>query len=100
MVTFPRSVSEASRNRIASLVWLLAVLAALILAIGALLWSLDANRSNSLVGWVLDAAGTIDGPFWRIFNLHDPTKNHLVNWGIGAVAYLVIGRIADHVIRP
>jgi hypothetical protein len=92
--------SAALRGDIASLVWLLAVLAALTLAFGALLWTLDANRSNSLVGWVLDAAETIDGPFWRIFNLHDATKNHLVNWSLAAVAYLVIGRIADHFIRP
>lgn len=92
--------SDAIRGRIASLVWLLAVLAALILAVGALLWSLDANRNNQMVTWVLHAAGTIDGPFWRIFQLNDPTKNHLVNWGLAAVVYLIVGRIADRVIRP
>ncbi len=92
-------MSDTTRSRLASLVWVLAVVAALILAVGALLWSLDANRANSLVSFVLNAAEMIDGPFWRVFNLHDPIKNHLVNWGLAAVVYLIIGRVADRLIR-
>lgn len=92
--------SDVMRNRIASLVWLLAVLGALILAVGTLLWALAADRSNPFVAGILNAAGAIDGPFWRIFNLNDPTRNHLVNWGLAAVAYLIVGRIADRIIRP
>ncbi|MGH3506496.1 MAG: hypothetical protein ACRDO2_04750 [Nocardioidaceae bacterium] len=102
--------SNAVRNRIASIVWLLAVIAAVILATGALLIALDANQDNAIVDWVLDAAHAIDGPFWKVFEfteenasgqvVTDETKEVLVNWGLAAIAYLVAGRILDRVIRP
>lgn len=100
--TRPRLSADSAvvRDRIAAVVWLLGVLAALILAIGALLWALRANRDNALVSTVLSIAGAIDGPFWRIVKLHDPTANHLVSWGLAAVFYLLVARIADWVIRP
>jgi len=103
--------SDVVRSRIASLVWLLCVLAAIILASGALLFALDANMQNDLVKAVIDTAEKLDGPFWRIFEFHtdtkgpgpgphDATKEHLVNWGLAAVAYLVVGRVLDRIIRP
>lgn len=103
--------SDLIRNRIASVVWLVAVLAAVVLAMGALLIALDANQTNGLVEAVLNLANKIDGPFWRIFDFYrenkqgarlgpDSVKNHLVNWGLAAVAYLIGGRILDRVIRP
>jgi hypothetical protein len=104
--------SDLIRTRIAALLWLAAVLAAIALAAGALLIALDANRDNALVTLVLNTARSIDGPFWRIFEftevgksggireVHDVSKEVLVNWGLAAVAYLVAGRILDRVIRP
>jgi len=103
--------SDVVRSRIASLVWLLCVLAAIILGSGALLFALDANMQNDLVKAVIDTAEKLDGPFWRIFEFptdtkgpgpgpHDATKEHLVNWGLAAVAYLVVGRVLDRIIRP
>lgn len=103
--------SDLVRSRLASLVWLVAVLAAIVLATGALLIALKANQDNSLVSGVLDLANRIDGPFWRIFQFyqdkkgpgrgpHDAVLEHLVNWGLAAVAYLIGGRILDRVIRP
>jgi hypothetical protein len=104
--------SDAVRSRIASLVWLVCVLAAIILASGALLFAFDANMQNDLVTAVIDTAQKLDGPFWRIFEFHtdtkgpgpgphgDATKEHLVNWGLAAVAYLVVGRVLDRIIRP
>ncbi|MFY9916693.1 MAG: hypothetical protein WAK18_18610 [Nocardioidaceae bacterium] len=103
--------ADLVRSRLASLVWLVAVLAAIVLSVGALLIALKANQDNTLVSWVLDVASRIDGPFWRIFEFyqdkkgpgqgpHDAVKEHLVNWGLAAVAYLIAGRILDRVIRP
>lgn len=103
--------SDLIRNRIASVVWLIAVLAAVALSIGALLIALGANEQNTVVEAVLDLANRIDGPFWKIFDFYtenkqgvrtgpDSVKNHLVNWGLAAVAYLIGGRILDRVIRP
>jgi len=98
--------ADAVRSRIASLVWLLAVICALVLAVGALLVALKANDGNAIVKFVLDAADTLDlGVFSRdngifTFSAGQEVKSALVNWGIGAVAYLVVGKILDRVIRP
>lgn len=95
------------RTRLAQLVWLAAVVCALFLAVGALLIALDANQDNALVKFVLDVADAIDlGVFSRdngIFTFEGSdaaTKNALANWGLAAVAYLVVGRILERIIRP
>ena len=95
------------RTRVAQVVWLLFVVAALFLAIGALCIALDFNRDNALVAFVLDGADFFD---LDIFSRTDgikqfsgegaETKNALLNWGIAAVAYLVVGRILERLIRP
>lgn len=98
--------SDAVRNRVASVVWLVAVLAAVALGVGTLLIALDANQANAMVGRVLDTARIIDGPFWKVFEFEqdngrpDKTMEALVNWGLAAAVYLIVGRIADKVIRP
>jgi hypothetical protein len=103
----PRGRGARVRVRIAQLVWLAAVLCALFLATGALCVALEANRDNALVKLVLDVADAVDlGVFSRdngIFKFDGgdaDTKNALANWGLGAVAYLLVGRIVDRIIRP
>ncbi|MFC7493653.1 MULTISPECIES: hypothetical protein [unclassified Nocardioides] len=95
------------RTRLAQVIWLVAVVCALLLATGALLIALDANQDNALVSFVLDAADAIDlGVFSRdngIFTFEGKdaaTKSALANWGLGAVAYLVVGRILERIVRP
>ena len=92
---------------IAQLVWLVCVLAALVLAIGALLVALKANKDNDLVTWVLDAADKLDlTVFDRSNGIKDFTgknaeiKEALLNWGLAAIVWLVAGRIIDRIIRP
>jgi hypothetical protein len=95
------------RTRIAQLVWLVCVVCALLLAVGALLVAFDANSQNALVGLVLDGADAVDlGIFSRENGIKEfkgenaEVKNALLNWGLGAVAYLVVGRLLDRLIRP
>ena len=95
------------RARLAQLVWLVAALCALLLAVGALLIALDANKSNDLVDFVLRAADFVD---LEVFSRRDgikqfrgqgaEVKNALFNWGLGAIAWLVVGRILDRIIKP
>ena len=101
------NVASKIRARLAQLVWLACALAALLLALGALLVALDANTSNALVGFVLDAADYVD---LDVFSREDgikrfrgsgaDVKNALFNWGLGAIAYLVVGRILDRIVKP
>jgi hypothetical protein len=95
------------RVRAAQVVWILAALCALVLAVGALCVALDTNRDNALVKLVLDAADVLDLEVFSrsngIFTFEGgdaATKNALVNWGLGAVAYLVVGRLLERVVRP
>ena len=101
------SVGAQVRTRLAQLIWLVAVVCALFLAVGALLIALDANQDNVLVGFVLDVADVVDlNVFSRdngIFTFDGAdaaTKSALANWGLGAVAYLVVGRILERIVRP
>jgi hypothetical protein len=95
------------RAVLGQVIWLLFLVAALFLAVGALLIAVDANRDNQLVQFVLDGADRVDlGIFSKDNGIKDfsgsnaETKNALFNWGIGAVVWLVVGRILERLIRP
>jgi hypothetical protein len=96
-----------ARTVLAQVIWLLCVVAALFLAVGALLVALDANTDNNLVQFVLDGADAVDLGVFSVDNgimkftgENADTKNALFNWGVGAVVWLVVGRILDRVVRP
>lgn len=95
------------RTVVAQLLWTLCVLAALVLAVGALLVAVRANEVNALVKAVMRLADTVDlGVFDRAhgikqFGGSDPaTKDALFNWGLGALAWLIVGRLIDRLLRP
>jgi hypothetical protein len=103
--------TDAIRSRIASIVWIVAVACAVVLALAAVLIALQDNvkSDNPIVEWLTSMSNVIAGPFGEtsgssfrggIFNLDSTPKEVLANWGVAAVLYLVVGRIADRVIRP
>jgi uncharacterized membrane protein len=106
-----RSTAESFRSvRIAtaSAVWLLAVVAALVLAAGALVVALELPR-NSVVSFLTDAADrvnllgeltTFEGGRSADSQQSALVRTVLVNWGIAAVAYLIVGKVLDRLIRP
>jgi hypothetical protein len=92
---------------LSQLLWLLFLVAALFLAVGALLIAVDANRDNDLVRFVLAGADRVDlGIFAKdngIKQFHGDdaeTKNALFNWGLGAAVWLFVGRLLDRLVRP
>ena len=92
---------------LSQVLWLLFLVAALFLAVGALLIALDANRDNDLVKFVLEGADRVDLSIFskdngiKQFSGADAeTKNALFNWGVGAAAWLFVGRLLDRMIRP
>lgn len=112
------SVGSVSRVRslVATAVWLAAVVCALVLAVGALLIALDMNRNNPIVEFILNIANNIDFGVFKDFDPDIPkkatpaeirdakqsaqTKSVMVNWGLAALIYLVVGKILDRLIRP
>lgn len=96
-----RTGARTVRSKIASVVWLIAVICALFLAVGALLVALKMNPDNAIVAFILDGADLLDlGEFKEYDGKNAAVKEALTNWGIAAVIYLVIGKILDRVIRP
>jgi hypothetical protein len=93
--------ADKVRHKIASLVWLVAVICALFLAVGALLVALKMNQENPIVNFVLEGAEGLDlGTFKEYEGQNAEVKSALTNWGIAAVIYLVIGKVVDRIIRP
>jgi hypothetical protein len=95
------------RTVLAQVLWTLCVLAALFLAVGALLVALKANEDNALVKAVMHVADAVDlGVFDRVNGIKQfggsdaATKDALFNWGLGALAWLIVGRLIDRVLRP
>jgi hypothetical protein len=95
------------RTRIAQVVWLLFVVAAVFLAVGALCIALGFEKDNPLVEFVLAGANFFDlDIFSRNNGIKDFTgsnadvKNALFNWGLGAIIWLIVGKIIDRIIRP
>ncbi len=81
---------------------------ATILALGAVLVVLrsNINQDNSIVKFITDVADAVSGPFSRDDGIFDfsgknaVAKNALLNWGIAAIVYLVVGRLLANVITP
>jgi hypothetical protein len=102
--------SDAIRSRVASIVWIVAVICGVILVLAALAVALGAQPNNPIVQWLSSAANVLAGPFGGLHHgvfefktksgADDTVKNALINWGLAAVVYLVLGRIISRLIRP
>jgi hypothetical protein len=95
------------RTLLAEIAWLSCLLAATALLLGAVLVVLDANTRNALVVAVLRAADWADlGVFSRTAGVKQfsgdnaVVKNTVTNWGLAAVAWLVVGRVARRILTP
>ena len=99
------SGTARARQAVAQVAWTICALFALVLALGALLVAIDAtNESNDLVRFVLQLADAVDlGVFSRdggVMQFDSETKDALLNWGLAAIVWLVIGRLLERIIRP
>lgn len=83
----------------ARVVAVIADVAALILGVWIVMYLLDANRGNELVGWVHNAANWLSGWSRDLFTPHQGWLRVLLNYGIAAVVYLFVGHLAAGRIR-
>jgi hypothetical protein len=102
------ATTDAMRARLARIVKIVFGALATILALGALLVVLggNINGDNAIVKFIIDTADAISGPFSKddgIFSFsgkNAESKNALLNWGIAAIVYLLIGRVLANLIAP
>lgn len=83
----------ATRYSAANAILLVAAVIAGILAVGILLVLIGANQGNALVDFILDIGRFFATPFADLFPQSDPETDVLVNWGIGAIVYLLVGAL-------
>jgi hypothetical protein len=79
---------------IASLVWLLAVVAASFLVLYIILVLFEANPNNDLVNFISDVANKLAWVFRDLFDVNDKKLEIVLNYGLAAVVYLAVGRVA------
>ena len=68
-------------------------LIALVIVVGIALFVLGANQSNTIVSAIHDAAHWLAGPSNNLFSIRSAKVALAVNWGIAALAYLVVGHL-------
>ena len=95
------------RGIVARVVWVVCLTLALVLAVAAFSFALDANEKNGLVQLIRDLADVFDlGAFdleKPVKEFEDPNsevKTALFNDGIAAVVYMIVGRFLERLIRP
>ncbi len=91
--------ARAGAWRLARLVRLIARLVAGVLVAGILLVVFEANRDNTIVEAVLDAARFLAGPFDDMFQPDGRKAQIGVNWGIAAAVYLLVGGLIARLLR-
>ena len=76
---------------IARIVRLLVTIVVAIIVAAIVLRVLSANPSNVIVRDIHDVAKTLVGPFNNLFSISNAKLAIVVNWGIAAVVYAIVG---------
>jgi hypothetical protein len=74
------------------------VIAAIII-VGIVLVLIKANPSNDIVNFILDLGRFFTRPFRDMFPRSNPRQDILLNWGIAAIVYLIVGAILARLAR-
>ncbi|MEN3357195.1 MAG: hypothetical protein V7637_1177 [Mycobacteriales bacterium] len=82
-----------TRTSASSVVMTIFGVIAAVLVLGILLVLIGANQHNTLVDFVLDIGRFFARPFNHLLPQHTAKQDMTVNWGIGALAYLLVGSL-------
>jgi hypothetical protein len=83
----------------ASVVMTIATIIAGIIILGIVLVLVGANMNNDIVDFVMDIGRFFAGPFGDLIPQDNQRANYVVNWGIAALVYLIVGAIIARIIR-
>jgi hypothetical protein len=84
----------------ATAITLITGLIALLIVIGIAFIVFKANRENSIVSWMHDAAKFFVGPFDGMFKPKSHRAEVTINWGIAAALYVFVGRLIARLVSP
>ena len=83
----------------ASVVMTIATVIAGIIVLGIVLVLIGANMSNDIVDLIMDVGRFFAGPFGDLIPQDNRRADYIVNWGIAALVYLLVGAIIARLIR-
>ena len=70
-----------------------------IIILGIVLVLIKANPNNQIVDLILDVGRFLTKPFHNLFPQDNPREDILVNWGIAAIVYLILGALLARLAR-
>ena len=82
-----------------SVITTIAGVVAAIIILGIVLVLIKANPNNQIVDVILDVGRFLTKPFHNLFPQDDPRQDILVNWGIAAIVYLIVGALIARLVR-
>jgi hypothetical protein len=82
-----------SRYTTATVVLVITGIIAGFIALAILLVIVDANQGNMIVNAIVEIGSFFSTPFHDMFPQRNAEMNVLVNWGLAALAYLLIGGV-------
>ncbi len=80
-----------SRSTAARVILIVALTIAAFIALAILLIVVDANEGNVLINAIVEVGRFFSTPFHEMFPQDTDEQSVVVNWGIGALIYVVIG---------
>jgi hypothetical protein len=83
----------------ARVIMAIATIIAGILVLDILLVWAGANRDNGLVDFFMDIGSFFATPFKGLIRESNHKQDVLVNWGIAAIAYLLVGGLIARLVR-
>jgi hypothetical protein len=92
-------VTRTRRRSPGSVITAIAGAIAAVIVIGIVLVLIKANPQNTIVDFVLDIGRFFARPFRDLFPQDDPREDIVVNWGIAALAYLIVGAVIARLAR-
>jgi hypothetical protein len=96
---FGMSTRTRTGNPAATLIAVVADIAALILGLWILFYLLDANQGNALVDFVKEAARFLAGWSHDLFTFDKQWVNVVFGYGLPAVVYLIVGHAVAGALR-
>ncbi|MGH8776134.1 MAG: hypothetical protein ACRDWI_13535 [Jiangellaceae bacterium] len=88
-----------NRHTTATVVLAVAGIIAAFIALAIVLVLVDANEGNVIVNAIVEVGRFFSTPFHDMFPQSDAERNVLVNWGLAALAYLLVGGIVARFVR-
>jgi hypothetical protein len=82
-----------------SVIQTIAGVIAAIIIVGIVLVLMKANPNNDIVHFILTIGRFFARPFEDLFPRSNPRQDILLNWGIAAIVYLLVGAIIARLAR-